>query len=752
MSHKPWHIDGAKPWEPGGFDPRNPPISLGLLYGGEVEDEVPYGHSPHHYNDPYGLLRAEAQGPQDPQRPLAPGSRGVNYNEMPGGVIPGLLGGLTQGPYEDIKNLLGRGKDFARENPVEAAKIGGEFAVDMSPGVGDVKALYDMGRFAEEGRYGMSAISGLSAMPWFLGLPVGADMIRARANAVDAMRAQTKLADAVADATRVADDVVDFKKIGSGELKPNADGTYVGGPRSGIGRIDTPEKLAEMREGYLDNIMGGLEDRGFYKNTSKWLDDDLSPKTSKEAFADVLGLTSQGASVAANLQFAIQDLVRRAIGRPSMGGRYRNPNDQKMINEWLGGSGESFEYGAKRTPFGQQVASGKGDVSVNDIWQGRAFGYRHEPTKAFPDGKVWSEGFSETEHAFMQGQMDDIVKFLNDNKVGGFTDWDHSTAQAAAWGGIKRKSGENVVDYSHLASQHSAYTQSQGSDWVNPGTGRDRLLEDTGILQRESRESFGLLGDPTRTNKPLIGHRQGRIQGAGEELLNIVEGSRAYVDGEKTGLWHKLIPNASAGEQTSMRLTLGDGEFSPSQVTELNDVLLKRFGKGKEGPRMTAIHTGDGVTLLDTGMEIDGSALLKVMKKEGLLDEIDAIVPGADVFRMKADGGYVSFEDVWDNTPGTGKVTGKFLEIIFKNPTLKIKLEETLREQAARNMKRDATQGGLVRADLQNARKILAEEGLDGLKKAFENGAFVPTVALLGGLGLARQMGLQAEGSAQPGT
>ena len=97
MSHNHWHID----------------------------DEVPYGHSPAHYNDPYGLLRAEAQGP------MAPGSRGVNYNEI-GGVLPGLLGGLVQGSYESIKGLLGRGRDFARENPVEAAKIGAEFAVDMS--------------------------------------------------------------------------------------------------------------------------------------------------------------------------------------------------------------------------------------------------------------------------------------------------------------------------------------------------------------------------------------------------------------------------------------------------------------------------------------------------------------------------------------------------------------------------------------------------------------------------------------------
>lgn len=762
MSHNPWHID----------------------------DEVPYGHSPDHYNDPYGLLRAEAQGP------MAPGSRGVNYNEI-GGVLPGLLGGLVQGSYESIKGLLGRGRDFARENPVEAAKIGAEFAVDMSP-VGNPKALFiDTPRFAGEGRYGMSAISALSAMPWWLGLPVGADMIRARANAADAMASATKTVDEVPSTTRVLDEVDEATETVGNISSPTRtfkmhQGAYVGAPRYGATKVDSPEAVERMNRRYIEHVINGMEGRDFYTNSADWLDTATSSAW-RPRVANVIGETSPRATPQANLDFTLKNLTRNARDEFASGG---STGRKLQVQEAMEGSSRDL-MGPKVGAFAELVEKGAGDVSVNDFWQARAFGYKNT------DGTPWEGGLDARKHAFIQENMDDIVDWLNANKVGGHTDWDHGSAQAAAWTGVKREFGDipegvtRATDFADEAKTFETYltheqipgsgighldrvgdmsrTQKQAfsaeAPWavprVNTRTGEivmvDPLYEASGLLQNPmNRNLVGASTDasgvsqvnPLEVSTPLMPRQpwdqasEGLLTQPAQDILKQIEGSRGFVDAQNMSAWHRVIPDAPVEHFNSVRVMAPSGEkLTSSQLIELGNLAEREL------PGVVAVHTDDGsMTLLhawEAGGDVKGKDLQELV--DGVLgDEIEKIVPNSSSQAVRTHADNVDLEALWKGEQGQGHVSRKFMEL-NSNETLKRRIETPLREKAKANYERNirwADQGGgELRDDLQNALKIFSEGGFDAFQKAIDNGTVLPSVAILGGLGLTRYMDIQEPGT-----
>lgn len=70
--------------------------------------------------------------------------------------VLGILAGLTYGPYQELRGLLG----------MMSGRQKAELAADLTPGVGDVKALaYDLPRDLRDRNYGWAAINALSAIP-----------------------------------------------------------------------------------------------------------------------------------------------------------------------------------------------------------------------------------------------------------------------------------------------------------------------------------------------------------------------------------------------------------------------------------------------------------------------------------------------------------------------------------------------------------------------------------------------------------
>jgi len=99
----------------------------------------------------------------------------------------------------------------------------------------------------------------------------------------------------------------------------------------------------------------------------------------------------------------------------------------------------------------------------------------------------------------------------------------------------------------------------------------------------------------------------------------------------------------------------------------------------------------------------------------------------------KVDTVYQDYESLWRQGVGSGASTTKFLDDLDEVPSIRNAIEPIIRRKAAQNLARDeamaASSGLAVRLDVQEARKILVDKGLAGLRAALNNGAILPAVA-----------------------
>ena len=114
---------------------------------------------------------------------------------------------------------------------------------------------------------------------------------------------------------------------------------------------------------------------------------------------------------------------------------------------------------------------------------------------------------------------------------------------------------------------------------------------------------------------------------------------------------------------------------------------------------------------------------------------------------MRLDTGYAPMFEV-GTRPGSGEVTQEMLSVFDALPKrARNNLQNSLavRAKAKGNMERDAElaakTGQPLREDIQRARRILAEGGIEALRIAKERGEVLPAVAaaLLGGRALLGQ-------------
>jgi hypothetical protein len=159
-----------------------------------------------------------------------------------------------------------------------------------------------------------------------------------------------------------------------------------------------------------------------------------------DKFGGALAVTSSSTGVPVNTGFGVKGHNQAIAGMTINTGRFPQ-NMRKPIEEIYNGAAD--DIGMKRDPFQQQMAIGggyatKGDTAraVHDIWQGEAFGYVN------PDGTPLRRGFTEAEHRWMDERTKEIIDTLNARKVGGKTDWNEGSVQAAAWTAAKIKAGQ----------------------------------------------------------------------------------------------------------------------------------------------------------------------------------------------------------------------------------------------------------------------------------------------------------------------
>ena len=542
--------------------------------------------------------------------------------------------------------------------------------------------------------------------------------------------------------------------VGKSRDRVGTTGQYIGGPAG----VNSPQKLRAMRDRYISDVELGKGGADWYTDSSDFINKVALPKN-RQGVADTIGVTSQGTNVDSNLGFSIKGINQRAAGLPVSTGRFPG-NQSPLIEEAL--SGERGRLGPKRQPFADNLSVGwnpnQATTSVNDIWQGRAFGYTQ------PNGKPWDAGFSPQQHAFMDENMLVIQDRLNDMKMADRTDWNNLNTQAASWSGAKIRAGDiteadaakHYGDFADKYSVNATYEQAPGANTgqlegiLNMPFGRRQAFEDTATWANsqgldEIYSSGGLLTQPTNSMvgaytpsstgvleinpgnvaRPLVQQADGQIIPSEAGLLNIAESSRAFIDVQNAGAYHKVIPDAQtkAADRTSVNVDL-PGSPSPEQMSQASE-LASQNG-------YFVVDTGNGVNFVNDTYSSLGAQRTGVQVGKDLKgsfgQQIEALF-GAPGNRVKVQAGYEDYEAAWQSGQGSGKATEQFINKLDENPTFALSIEPALQRKAAANIVRDDASGFTGREDVRNARQIFVDRGIEGLRSALKNGAVLPAIA-----------------------
>jgi len=622
-------------------------------------------------------------------------------------------------------------------NPRAASRTAGALTgvMDFLPGTGEALAVADAENEFSQGNVGMGVLYAAGALPL-----VPAAATKAVGTAVKKANAARK------GSSRSKD------RVGT-------TGQYVGAPDG----VNSPQALAKIRKNYEETAVQGVEGRDWYSDSSEWIEQVAAPGR-EQPVADALGITSAGTGVDPNLGFTVKGVNQMASGEPVWTGRF--PNSASPLVEETANFNR-VGLGPKRQPFADNLSvSWNPEMAftpVHDIWDGRAWGY------VGPNGKPWDQGFSATQHSFMDDQAQFVIDRMNKNNAGGFNDWNGLNSQAAAWTGAKIKAGDiKPEDAAKHYGDFSAKYQASGTHEQIPGVGtghlegmtdlsyadrdaytrtaswrnekgQDRLYADAGMLVEPTLDGVGsytppggvLEINPLEVARPLVTTADGAVRANEKQLLDIAESSRAYIDAQNAGAWNKVIPNsqAGAGQRNSLLIPIEGG---PSQEQ------MQALKKLADENGMFPIDNGDGVLRLandkysEIGEKRDGTKLGKELKKGDLKDGLDEL--GLDAERAKIELGYESYEKAWPKGEGSEVATKQFLDKLDENPEYASRIEGALMDKAAANLERDAAiaveKGLATRQDIQTARKLLSEGGLQALRDAIGKG--ILPAALLG--------------------
>jgi hypothetical protein len=637
--------------------------------------------------------------------------------------------------------LGGSREDYRRARDVSAV-------LDFTP-VGVFTALTDLADAKDTGDTAGMVLNGASTL--LSSIPVVGKVAKEIAKKVDDFNVKSMASEIDGLLTKVG-----REGVGKSGERVATTGQYIGGPAG----VDTPEKVESMIASYISDVDLGRAGADWYQDSSNWIN-QVSPPGQRQGVADAIGITSQGTNVDSNLGFAIKGINQKAAGLPVATGRFPG-NQSPLIEDAL--SGERSRLGPKRQPFADNLSVSwnpeQADTAVNDIWQGRAFGYTH------PDGKPWDAGFSPQQHAFMDENMLVIQDRLNQMKLDGRTDWDNLNTQAAAWSGAKIRAGDIVGedaathygDFADKYAVNATYEQAPGAgtgqlegllglpydkrqefedvaSWMS-SKGIDDLYSSGGLLAEPTQtmvgaytpQSTGILEiNPGKVARPLVQSSGGEVIPTEARLLDIGESSRAYIDVQNAGAYHRVIPDSQTkvSERTGITIDL-DQSPEPEKMAELS-ALAEQYG-------FFAVDTGKGVNLISDiytpiGAERTGSSLGKELKGE-LGQQIEGLT-GAKVTRAKIQTGYEDYESAWQAGQGSGAATKQFLDKLDENPTFALNVEPALQRKALANISRDDAMNLPQREDVRTARKILVEKGIEGLRVALENKELLP-VAVMG--------------------
>jgi len=564
-----------------------------------------------------------------------------------------------------------------------------------------------------------------------------------------------------------------LKRVKSGESK----GQYVGGPRG----LDSPQKLSAMLKDYRQLVELGMSGREFYEDSSNFFLDltggDVAEATK---LAKSYASTSQGAGLDPNMGWAIKGHYQGSLGDPINTGRFPESNAAVLPDVY---AGQETNLGPKREPFAQNLqVSWNPDLHenpVNDIWQGRAFGYKHDPNKKYPEGEPWKEGFSPTQHDFMNTvTAEKIIPAYNRQELGGFDDWNNLNTQAAAWSGARQKGGELKpedvgINYSDLQKKYTGlltretmpgsttghlqemldnpqmrqdYHTEMMKILIDPNSGKDKIARAFHLLTPgQPAQARGFYVNPegqvelnpsyqipflAGRNKveSEFGSKVPEVDPATKSLVAAAESTYSQLTAQNAYGWNYVMAadKVSQPHATSAAFDIGR-KLSDEELLALYEKIEPEFGW-----EAIPIPHDKGATILFFGKPESSSITKKGTHKgskfidktgkifDSFLDEIDA--KGAQISYAKSDTGFA------ENNWASEKYGQSFLQNadISGRPSLLAAYDDVVPEIAAKINdfeRRFAKENNLtINKDIKRMRDALADGGMKGLTKLIKSG------------------------------
>lgn len=562
---------------------------------------------------------------------------------------------------------------------------------------------------------------------------------------------------------------------GEPHLIQDASGQYVGGPRG----VTSLEDLGVMRSNFDLDVAQGAEGADWYTRARQSNVELAGPDPARQRLlAQEQALWSAQANPDTNLNFALQGHNAYEMGVPldkvrtgQQATTYRDARD----------AGVDIPLGPKTGIYGMHLdpTSPYATTGTNDIWHARGFGY----TDA--DGGQFSRALSDQEHRFLDYETMLAVDRANEGNLAGRSDWLAHEIQAAPWVAGKGKSlaqqiaGKGnvpteeqlaeglrrasmtypdylpkytanatyeVVPYSqsgHLEgigagddAIRAEYSTQPGLSWMGD-TDRDMIYDALGAYQSPTISATGVYTPPgggleinrAFVAQPLVGLTEGGVDPASRGMLDFGEMLRGYLGAQGASAWHNTLKNVPAGEQGSLFVPM-DGPVDAQTLVDLGEM------GGKYG-LPDFVDTGRGVTLTNFYPGPPSGATTGKNLKVGLGEGVQGIM-GSSPERVKVDSSYLPILEAGDDprqgVPGSGYATDKLLELADMYPTAAGKLESgNIRSRASSQADIDesyAARGfGATREDIQTARRIFADRGFEGLRKAREQGIALPGIA-----------------------
>ena len=388
-----------------------------------------------------------------------------------------------------------------------------------------------------------------------------------------------------------------------------AGGQFVGAPRG----ITNKWHIRKMRKEFDAQVAGGVLGADWYDRVKKLIGDVSGGSKRKEnKLAEAFALFSAQANPDTNMGWALQAHNQHAAGL--RGDAFPRVKTSRQTETFLKGmrlADEQTKLGKKTQVYHDSLNPNIEPpiTGTNDIWHGRAFGYKNK------DGTPFSRGFTPQEHVFLDNETVLAVDRANKAKLGGRDNWTAPELQAAAWVFAKGKAQFarypkkfNDIDeavewakktYPDYVEKFMAYGTRENvpaagsehlsglldADYVTraeysadvPGyyNQGDVITEAAGLHTPGTRPAQGsftsqatgqLEVNPAQVNQVLVdlANDEGgkTLSNVSISFMNAIEGVQGYINMQNGSAWHKFMPyqkggGVKSGVSNSIRIQTG---------------------------------------------------------------------------------------------------------------------------------------------------------------------------------------------------